>query len=244
MVGNATSATLPPNTGPVAVNDQTGAVQAATIGYTASPVAVGIIVSMVLKVGAIAFPALGLVSDADIQTMVQLGFLGFSLAADGFALAKRVYSKLQPITLGGGSAKVIPAILLAFLLVGCNATTAGNRERTILLPTTPTVVASEPVIVKTKLDLKIANYSEAVGEYCAHLKAALVLGDLSVQGGEAVFAQVQAGVNAFCVQPPKDLRQALLTLADIYLAVMEARGQTETLNTKYASLITTARRRR
>jgi hypothetical protein len=81
------------------------------------------------------------------------------------------------------------------------------------------------VLGETKIDPKIEKVSAKLAGYCAEVKTAALAVDLFAPANlqEAASAG-RIAVATFCAAPPKNVAEALVTLADAYAAIEAARA--------------------
>jgi uncharacterized membrane protein (DUF441 family) len=115
----------------------------------------------------------------------------------------------------GTAGPLVGALLVCFLLVGCVST-----GRTITPQVTP-VVTVQP----TKVDTFIDNSATEIERYCTaiDLGLRLVSAYVTMQPERLnVIDQARSNFAAYCIEPPRNVPEALRFLADTYARILAA----------------------
>ena len=92
-------------------------------------------------------------------------------------------------------------------------------------PVGPT--GSAPVVVRTKVDLTIAQAAGLLSENCTLLEAGLGVGELFASNAKAraAIGKAQLAIGSYCAgPPPADIPTALQAVAAAYRAVLAAQA--------------------
>lgn len=80
------------------------------------------------------------------------------------------------------------------------------------------------VLGDTKIDPQIERVSARLAERCAELQTAAIAVDLfAPEKLRAAAADARAVVSTFCAKPPKNVADALVSIADAFAAIQAAR---------------------
>lgn len=115
------------------------------------------------------------------------------------------------------------ALSCAVLAAGCVQTGQGSTEGWRQIAVGVGTVVNSP-----KADATVATNAEKLQRYCDGLRLVAVAGTIFAPQKYQIAAQrAQAGIEAACIGPIRDVKSALMTAVNVYAEVIAIRGAPE-----------------